>query len=121
MKKKTPTEDTPIVCSFCAREEDEEEKLISGPDDIYICDKCIVLCSDIIEKKPEKVSKNIRILKPHEIKERLDEYVIGQDKAERAISVAVYNHYKRIFSKDKNKSGVEFSKSNVLLYGPTGS
>jgi ATP-dependent Clp protease ATP-binding subunit ClpX len=122
MKKKPPREDAPIVCSFCAREEDEVEKLISGPDDIYICDKCILLCSDIIAKKPEeKVSKGIKILKPHEIKARLDEYIIGQEKAKKAISVAVYNHYRRIFSKDENESGVEFSKSNVLLYGPTGS
>lgn len=114
----------PILCSFCGRHEDAVEKLISGPEGIYICDKCIRLCSGIIDKKKEVPQQSLKILKPKEIKERLDEYIIGQDNAKKTISVAVYNHYKRILSKNKRgpqDTGVEFSKSNVLLFGPTGS
>jgi ATP-dependent Clp protease ATP-binding subunit ClpX len=104
-------------CSFCGRTEDLVEKLISGPDS-YICDKCVRLCMEIVEKKP--VHHELKLLKPKEIKDALDAYVIGQDKAKKTISVAVYNHYKRIRS--LNKEGeVEYSKSNVLLLGPTGS
>jgi ATP-dependent Clp protease ATP-binding subunit ClpX len=110
-----------ISCSFCGRTEDTVEKLISGPN-VYICDKCVVLCSGILEKKkPTPTTLDLKILKPKEIKERLDEYIIGQESAKRMISVSVYNHYKRILSLNKQKSGVEFSKSNVLLFGPTGS
>jgi len=104
-------------CSFCGRTEDLVEKLISGPDS-YICDKCVRLCMEIVEKKP--VHHELKLLKPKEIKDALDAYVIGQEKAKKTISVAVYNHYKRIRS--LNKEGqVEYSKSNVLLLGPTGS
>lgn len=103
-------------CSFCGRTEDQVEKLISSPE-AYICDRCIHLCVDIIEKKTEF---QIRVLKPQEIKKHLDEYIIGQDEAKKTISVAVYNHYKRILSLNKT-SEVEYSKSNVLLIGPTGS
>lgn len=110
----------PISCSFCGRNEDAVEKLISGPS-VYICDKCVHLCSGILErKKPLVGSFQFKILKPKEIKERLDEYIIGQESAKRTISVAVYNHYKRIQSLNK-QGDVEFSKSNVLLFGPTGS
>lgn len=120
-KKILPPKD-PITCSFCGRHEDAVEKLISGPS-VFICDKCIRLCSGIIDKKKEVSNFEIKILKPKEIKERLDEYIIGQESAKKTISVAVYNHYKRIQALDKktSTSGVEFSKSNVLLYGPTGS
>lgn len=120
-KKLLPPKD-PIMCSFCGRHEDAVEKLISGPS-VYICDKCIRLCSGIIDKKKEVSNYEIKVLKPKEIKERLDEYIIGQDSAKKTIAVAVYNHYKRIRSLDKatSSSSVEFSKSNVLLYGPTGS
>jgi ATP-dependent Clp protease ATP-binding subunit ClpX len=120
-KKSLPPKD-PIVCSFCGRHEDAVEKLISGPS-VYICDKCIRLCSGIIDKKKEVNNYELKVLKPKEIKERLDEYIIGQDSAKKTIAVAVYNHYKRIRSLDKttSTSSVEFSKSNVLLYGPTGS
>ncbi|PCI93644.1 ATP-dependent Clp protease ATP-binding subunit ClpX [Candidatus Aerophobetes bacterium] len=106
-------------CSFCGREEDAVEKLVSGPG-AFICDKCIRLCMDIILKKP--TSHEIKVLKPKEINDRLDEYIIGQELAKKAISVAVYNHYKRIraLHRDK-KSDVEYIKSNVLLLGPTGS
>ncbi len=105
------------TCSFCGRSEDDVEKLISGPH-VYICDNCIRLCMSIIEKKP--VHHELRVLKPGEIKERLDEYVIGQELAKRTIAVAVYNHYKRVRAM-MEKREVSYSKSNVLLLGPTGS
>lgn len=124
-KKNVPAAQLPIICSFCGRHEDAVEKLISGPDDVFICDKCIRLCSGIIDKKTGTINATgARTLKPKEIKERLDEYIIGQDSAKKTISVAVYNHYKRILSLGKDAAKgpkVEFSKSNVLLYGPTGS
>lgn len=123
MSKKTPIQKEPIICSFCGRHEDAVEKLISGPD-VFICDKCIRLCSGILDKKPEIITQGLNVLKPQEIKDRLDEYIIGQENAKKTIAVAVYNHYKRIKSlgKDAGKTDkVEFSKSNVLLYGPTGS
>jgi len=107
----------PASCSFCGRSEEAVEKLISGPQ-AFICDKCARLCMDIIEKKP--VHHELRLLKPKDIKEKLDEYVIGQVKAKKTISVAVYNHYKRIRSLTKELD-VAYSKSNVLLLGPTGS
>jgi len=105
------------TCSFCGRTEDVVEKLISGPH-AYICDKCVNLCMDIVQKKPS--SYEIKSLKPKEIKEKLDDYIIGQEKAKKAIAVGVYNHYKRIKSLS-NESDIEYSKSNVLLIGPTGS
>ncbi len=105
-------------CSFCGREEDAVDKLISGPG-AFICDKCVRLCMDIIDKKP--TSHEFKLIKPKEIKERLDEYIIGQDSAKKTISVAVYNHYKRIRSLQKDSKEIEYSKSNVLLLGPTGS
>ncbi len=104
-------------CSFCGRAEEAVEKLISGPE-TYICDKCVRLCMEIVEKKP--VHHELKLLKPQEIKDALDEYVIGQEKAKKTISVAVYNHYKRIRSTQK-EGGIEYSKSNVMLLGPTGS
>jgi len=110
------TEET-TTCSFCGRTEEAVEKLISGPH-AYICDKCVQLCMDIIEKKP--VTFDIKILKPKEIKEKLDAYIIGQEKAKRTIAVAVYNHYKRIRSLT-SENDLEYSKSNVMLIGPTGS
>ncbi|MBA3815896.1 MAG: ATP-dependent Clp protease ATP-binding subunit ClpX [Parachlamydiaceae bacterium] len=118
MNKKSKSPKDPITCSFCGRAEDAVEKLISGPD-AYICDKCVRLCGGILEKKKPS-DFNFKILKPREIKDRLDEYIIGQDNAKKAISVAVYNHYKRIRSFGKD-SPIEFNKSNVLLFGPTGS
>jgi ATP-dependent Clp protease ATP-binding subunit ClpX len=107
----------PASCSFCGRSEEAVEKLISGPQ-AFICDKCARLCMDIIEKKP--VHHELRLLKPKDIKDKLDEYVIGQERAKKTISVAVYNHYKRIRSLGKEMD-VAYSKSNVLLLGPTGS
>lgn len=106
------------ACSFCGRTEDAVEKLVSGPN-AFICDKCVRLCMDIVEKKA--VKHEIKLLKPKEIKLRLDEYIIGQEKAKKTISVAVYNHYKRIRSLSRESTEMEYSKSNVLLLGPTGS
>src|SRR3989338_8971260 len=94
-------------CSFCGRTEDSVEKLISGPN-AYICDKCVTLCVDIVQKKP--ISHEMKMLKPKEIKEHLDEYIVGQEMAKKTIAVAVYNHYKRIRSLSKQNE-VEYSKS----------
>jgi ATP-dependent Clp protease ATP-binding subunit ClpX len=116
MSKKNPSNEV-ATCSFCGRTEDIVEKLISGPS-AYICDKCVTLCVDIIQKKP--VSYEMKLLKPKEIKAHLDDYIIGQENAKKTISVAVYNHYKRIRSLSKQQE-VEYSKSNVMLIGPTGS
>lgn len=122
-KKNSSAKDEVIACSFCGRTEEAVERLIAGPN-AYICDKCVRLCVGILERKKSGAPpQRFQILKPKEIKERLDEYIIGQEKAKRVISVAVYNHYKRIteMEKDKESREVEFSKSNVLLLGPTGS
>lgn len=116
MSKKAPKDIT--CCSFCGRTEDTVEKLISGPN-VYICDKCVRLCTGILDKKTATHS-DFKIPKPKELKQRLDEYIIGQETAKRTISVAVYNHYKRIRNRSR-ESEIEFSKSNVLLFGPTGS
>lgn len=112
-------QNTEAFCSFCGRGEKNVEKLISGPN-AFICDKCVKLCDEIIQQKPAP-AKDINFLKPKEIREKLDEYIIGQDKAKKTISVGVYNHYKRIFSTAKEDQEVEYSKSNLLLLGPTGS
>ncbi len=113
-----------LRCSFCGKTQREVKKLIAGPG-VYICDECIDLCNDIIveEKDREDHSKGgLRVPKPAEIKGYLDEYVIGQDYAKKALCVAVHNHYKRINSANKNKKeDVELQKSNILLIGPTGS
>lgn len=110
-----------ISCSFCGRTEEAVEKLIAGPE-VYICDKCIRLCNGILDKKPSGIGQEFKILKPKEIKARLDDYIIGQENAKKSISVAVYNHYKRIRSLKKSEPAeIEFNKSNVLLLGPTGS
>jgi len=116
-KQNTDQNEVPS-CSFCGRTEEAVEKLISGPS-AYICDKCVRLCSGILDKK-KATAHEFKILKPKEIKERLDEYIIGQESAKKAISVAVYNHYKRVESLRKNPE-LEFNKSNVMLFGPTGS
>lgn len=117
-KNNFPTEPSQLTCSFCQRPEDAVEKLVAGPE-VYICDKCVRICYGIVDKKKESKFE-FKILKPKEIKARLDEYIIGQESAKKTIAVAVYNHYKRI-SSVKSDSDIEFSKSNVLLYGPTGS
>ena len=116
MSKKPIASKELTCCSFCGRTEEAAEKLISGPN-VYICDKCVRLCIGILDKKTP-TNHEFKILKPKEIKQKLDEYIIGQDNAKKMISVTVYNHYKRIKSKNE---GIDFNKSNVLLFGPTGS
>lgn len=121
--KKMENENKPdkLHCSFCGKAQDEVKKLIAGPS-VYICNECVDLCNDIIEeeiKSDEDVPYD-RLLSPLEIFTQLDEYVIGQEKAKKVLSVAVYNHYKRL-KKAKTNEDVELQKSNVLLLGPTGS
>ena len=110
-----------LLCSFCGKSQDEVKKLIAGPS-VYICDECIQLCNEIIaeEYNQEDEEDGSQLLKPVEIKETLDQYVIEQDKAKKVLSVAVHNHYKRINTK-VDMEGVEIEKSNILLIGPTGS
>jgi ATP-dependent Clp protease ATP-binding subunit ClpX len=126
-------EQSSLSCSFCGKSQKEVKKLIAGPT-VYICDECIGLCNDIIAEEIEKETETFgftSIPKPHEIKAILDDYVIGQDRAKKILSVAIHNHYKRIDHKSgekerkekgqKNDDDVELGKSNVLLIGPTGS
>jgi ATP-dependent Clp protease ATP-binding subunit ClpX len=111
-----------LRCSFCGKSQNEVKKLIAGPG-VYICDECIDLCTDIIEEekgREDSSNTQFKVPKPVEIKNHLDEYVIGQDSAKKSLAVAVHNHYKRINSTRK-KDDVEISKSNILLIGPTGS
>ena len=109
-----------IVCSFCGRGKEEVSRLVSGQN-VYICSKCIKLCNSILEDdvRHQAIAPRKSLPKPTDIKKFLDDYVIGQEKAKKILSVAVYNHYKRIMS-PKAKSGVEVDKSNILLVGPTG-
>ena len=109
-----------VRCSFCNKSQEQVRKLIAGPN-VYICDECIEICSEIIQDEfdNEPSDSEINLLKPKEIKEFLDEYVIGQDDAKKVLSVAVYNHYKRVMS--KSTQDVELQKSNILMLGPTGS
>ncbi len=115
-------------CSFCGKERELTQLLIDGPDGVAICDECITICSSMLEETKTKeptTSERFELKKPAEIKAELDKYIVGQDKAKRVLSVAVYNHYKRINAlatkNKKNDDGVEIEKSNVLLLGPTGS
>ena len=109
-----------LVCSFCGKSQDEVKKLIAGPT-VYICDECIELCNDIIaeEFEKEEAAKLSSVPKPSEIRDAIDDYVIGQERAKKILSVAVYNHYKRIESRAEMED-VEIQKSNILLIGPTG-
>ncbi|MCD7735708.1 MAG: ATP-dependent Clp protease ATP-binding subunit ClpX [Lachnospiraceae bacterium] len=111
-----------VRCSFCNKTEDQVHKLIAGPNGVYICDECIDICAEIVEEEMAEEyigeSDSINLPKPAEIKAFLDEYVIGQDEAKKALSVAVYNHYKRITS--GKYLDVEIQKSNILMLGPTG-
>lgn len=119
--------DDKLRCSFCNKTQNQVKKLIAGPNGAYICDECVGICSEILDEEfldddkmdESDVGLDINLLKPKEIKEFLDDYVIGQDDAKKVLSVAVYNHYKRILSgKDLD---VELQKSNILMLGPTGS
>ena len=109
-----------LRCSFCNKTQDQVRKLIAGPN-VYICDECIDLCAEIIEEEFDnsEVESEINLLKPREIKQFLDEYVIGQDEAKKVLAVSVYNHYKRVLA-GKNLD-VELQKSNIIMVGPTGS
>ena len=117
--------DDQVRCSFCNKTQNQVRKLIAGPNGAYICDECIDVCTEILEEEFEfgderqwNPFSDINLLKPEEIKEFLDEYVIGQDEAKKVLSVAVYNHYKRIMA--GRDLGVELGKSNILMLGPTG-
>ena len=123
-KKGSPSEKV-LYCSFCGKSQHEVKKLIAGPS-VFICDECIELCNDIIRDEVPADSADAKSAKsdlpiPSEIKASLDEYVIGQDVAKRILSVAVYNHYKRLKHMGRGKDEIELSKSNILLIGPTGS
>lgn len=127
MAGKSNDNTTKIRCSFCGKTEKQVRKLIAGPGDVFICDECISLCDEILEDELQELYSDrdaeeeveINLLKPKEIKEFLDEYVIGQEEAKKALSVAVYNHYKRVMS--QTDMDVELQKSNILMIGPTGS
>ncbi len=111
-------------CSFCGKSVDQVGKLIAGPGDVYICDQCVGICYDLVMQEKTSIPSlwtDETFPKPKEIKTFLDEYIIGQDRAKRAVSVAVYNHYKRLLHRSKKKAnGVEIEKSNICLIGPTG-
>ena len=113
-----------VRCSFCHKTQDQVHKLIAGPDGVYICDECVDICAEIIEEEDEENQglepMQIKLLKPAQIKEFLDDYVIGQEEAKKVLSVAVYNHYKRVMARD-DSDDVELQKSNILMLGPTGS
>ncbi len=130
----TKHSDVRLKCSFCGKSQDQVKKLIAGPE-VYICDECVELCNEILEEEffegketpaiEEEKAEIESIHKPQDIKKYLDQHIIGQDDAKKVLSVAVYNHYKRInhneYNKSKNNQGVEIQKSNILLVGPTGS
>lgn len=120
--------DDKFRCSFCGKPQDQVRKLIAGPNGAYICDECVDICAEIIDEeldedeaagKSSAEAEQINLLKPEELKAFLDEYVIGQEQAKKVLSVAVYNHYKRIMA--GGDLGVELQKSNILMLGPTGS
>ena len=115
-----------IRCSFCNKTQNQVRKLIAGPAGVYICDDCIEICADILEEElqdeeeEEAVRPDINLLKPVEIKNFLDDYVVGQEEAKKVLSVAVYNHYKRVMA-PRDLDDVELQKSNIIMVGPTGS
>jgi ATP-dependent Clp protease ATP-binding subunit ClpX len=123
-------DDSRLKCSFCGKTQEQVKKLIAGPD-VYICDECVELCNEILdeeflenkEKSEDKETKETditKVPKPHEIKKYLDDFIIGQDDAKKALSVAVYNHYKRINNNSEADVDLELEKSNILMVGPTG-
>jgi len=117
--------DDKVRCSFCNKTQDQVRKLIAGPSGVYICDECVDICEDILEEGFEEEDRgddqpDINLLKPVQIKEFLDDYVIGQEAAKKVLAVSVYNHYKRVTA-DKDLDGIELQKSNIIMVGPTGS
>ena len=125
MTKQTNSRKTRAICSFCGRSGSQADTLIEGPDNVFICPECVELCHNIIKQNRRQVGgqrTSVRETpKPRDIKEYLDQYVIGQESAKKYLSVAVHNHYKRLLHSDTGDSDVEIDKSNVLLIGPTGS
>jgi len=124
MTKQTNNRKTKAICSFCGRSGNQADTLIEGPDNVFICPECVELCHNIIKQNRQAGGRRagLRDLpKPREVKEYLDQYVIGQENAKKYLSVAVHNHYKRLLHSDSGDSDVELDKSNVLLIGPTGS
>ncbi len=120
----TKTSRSQYQCSFCGKGQAEAQRLIAGPGRVFICDECVVLCQRIISEDAQELPRAVpsarhKVLTPKEIYAKLNEYVIGQDKAKKVLSVAVYNHFKRVWSRPR-QDGVELSKSNILLIGPTG-
>ena len=115
-------EEKQYKCSFCGKSQDQVKRIIAGPG-VYICDECVSLCSEIIEEEVDDTEEYVEgnLPKPKEIMAILDDYVIGQNKAKKALSVAVYNHYKRIYGDKIASEDIEIQKSNILLLGPTGS
>ena len=124
MAKRTNTKKPKAICSFCGRSASQADTLIEGPNKVFICPECVELCHNIIRQNRKQTSSSVSLKempRPKEIKEYLDQYVIGQEHAKRYLSVAVHNHYKRLLHSDSNDSDIEIDKSNVLLIGPTGS
>ena len=112
-----------LICSFCGKTQDEVRKLVAGPS-VYICDECVELCNDILTEELDDSgvpASRLAVPTPRDIKQSLDEYIIGQEHAKKVLSVAVHNHYKRLQNNQLTKNGVELAKSNILLIGPTGS
>ncbi len=113
-----------IRCSFCNKTQDQVKKMIAGPTGVYICDECVEICADIVEEEYEEMREEpameINLLKPVEIKDFLDDYVIGQEEAKKVLAVSVYNHYKRVLA-PRDLDDVELQKSNIIMIGPTGS
>ncbi|MHC4630847.1 MAG: ATP-dependent Clp protease ATP-binding subunit ClpX [Planctomycetota bacterium] len=124
MAKRTTTKKPKVICSFCGRSASQADTLIEGPNKVFICPECVELCHNIIRQNRKQTGSSVTLKempRPKEIKEYLDQYVIGQEHAKRYLSVAVHNHYKRLLHSDSNDSDIEIDKSNVLLIGPTGS
>ncbi|OHB76713.1 MAG: ATP-dependent protease ATP-binding subunit ClpX [Planctomycetes bacterium RBG_16_55_9] len=125
MAKQSNTRRPKSICSFCGRSGNQADTLIEGPNNVFICPECVELCHNIIRQDRKRATKGAvgidEMPRPREIKEYLDQYVIGQEHAKRYLSVAVHNHYKRLLHTDSNNNDVELDKSNVLLIGPTGS
>ena len=110
------------VCSFCNKPREKARKLVSGPNGAHICEECVEICQEILRLDKERAEyESIKLLKPQEIKAELDKYIVGQDKAKKVLSVAVYNHYKRVNYRGNVTDDTEIEKSNILLLGPTGS